>query len=360
MNHIYSFFKEMMAVVMWTALFFGFLFSPRIMQSFKTDKSINICIWSGIIDPQLFKKFEKETGIHVNVSYFEGNEELLVKLLATKGKGYDLVSPSDYVVDFLRINKLLQRIDRSKLDFYDDLNPKMLGHYFDPLNEYSVPSEWYIQGLGINTQFFKHGLPQASWATLFNPLIMPNHLGLLNDSRELIGLAIKYKYDVTRPMSHEEIQEIKKILVAQKKRAEAYTDFRGDFLLESGNCSLIVVANSIIWKTVKENPRIVYLIPEEGTFLNIENYVIPAVSKKAEYVYTLMNFLFRPEHQIHNFYEYGSLLSTRKDADYMFNTPELKDSVKFIHPDSELHVLPYQNFLTDDQVNEIWLAVKGE
>ena len=121
MNHQNPFLKIVLTISFWVVIFFGFLFAPRIMRHIKYDNSINVCIWSGIIDPQLFKKFEKETGIHVNVGYFDGNEELIVKLLATQGKGYDLVNPSDYVVDFLRQHGLLQRIDKSKLDFYDDL-----------------------------------------------------------------------------------------------------------------------------------------------------------------------------------------------------------------------------------------------
>ena len=157
MHKTHSFLQTFFTVSFWIVIFFVFLFAPRIVLNVRSSNSINICIWSGIVDPQLFKNFEKETGIHVNVSYFEGNEELLVKLLATKGKGYDMISPSDYVVDFLRKNNLLQRLDKSKLDFYDALNPKMIGHYYDPKNEYSVPSEWYIMGLGINADFFKNG-----------------------------------------------------------------------------------------------------------------------------------------------------------------------------------------------------------
>ena len=355
-----TFVRGMFVVTFWVTIFFGFLFTPRIMRHISSDNSISICIWSGVIDPQLFKKFEKETGIHVNVNYFESNEELLVKLFATQGKGYDMISPSDYVVQFLHQHGLIQRLDKSKLNFFDDLNPKLLGHYFDPKNEYSVPAEWYITGIGINTDYFKDGLPEASWDLLFNPQKMPDHLGLLGDSREMIGLAIKYKYGESRPINQKEVQEIKEILVAQRQKAEAYTDFRGDFLLESGNCSAVVVGNYVVWKTVRDDPKIKFLIPKEGTFLNLENYVIPAVSKKEHQVYKLLNFLYRSEYHKHNFAnEYASFMSSRKDADYMFDTPELKESLEYVRPDSTGQAWPYQNFLTDAQVNEIWLAVKG-
>lgn len=347
-------------VLFWIITIFALLYTGRVTKYFQHKNSINVFLWSGVIDPKMFARFEKETGIHVNASYYEGNEELLVKLLATKGKGYDMIVPSDYIVEFLVKNELLQKIDKSKLDFYDALNPKFLGHYYDPANDYSVPSEWYLEGIGVNMNHFKEGaLPEPSWSSIFDPEKTPSSIGLFNDSREMTGLAIKYLYGEVRPINAVEMHEVKRLLQKQKEKVEAYTDFRGDFLLESGNCSLVTAPSSFMWKTVKENPHIQYMIPKEGTFLNIENYVIPAASKKADMVYKLWNFLFQLDVQEHNF-NYGSLLSTRKDADFMFEIDELKDSTRLIDPaNSEDGPELFQNKLTDDQVNEIWLEVKG-
>lgn len=346
-------------VLFWIGSIFAYLYSGRALKYFRPQKSINVFMWSGVIDPKMFAKFEEETGIHVNVSYYEGNEELLVKLLATKAKGYDMIVPSDYVVQFLIKHDLLHKIDASKLDFLDKLNPKFMNHYFDPHNEYSIPAEWYIECLGVNTDHFEAGkLPEASWASIFDPAKTPNHIGLFNDSREVAGLAVKYLYGEIRAINAQEVQEVKKLLQEQKKKVEAYTDFRGDFLLESGNCSLVTVPNTFIWKVMQYNPNIIYLIPKEGTFLNLENYVIPAPSKKADLVYKLWNFLFRLKIQEHNF-NYGAFLSTRKDADFMFNEKFLKTSTQLIHPDSTNTAELFENKLTDEQINEIWLGVKG-
>lgn len=346
-------------VIFWIGVISAYLYTGKVLEYFRPKKSINVFMWSGVVDPKLFKKFEKETGIQVNVSYFDANEELLVKLLATKGQGYDMIEPSDYVVHFLVKNNLLQKIDHSKLDFWNALNPKFLGHYFDPKNEYSVPSVWYVEGLGINTNYFKDGnLPEASWASIFDPAKTPDHIGLFNDSREMIALATKYLYGEYRELNDQEIQEVKKLLQEQKKKVEAYTDFRGDFLLESGNCALVTVPNSYAWKTVRDNPNIVFEIPKEGTTLNLENYVIPKPSKKAHLVYQLWNFLFSLKIQQHNF-DNGALLSTRKDADFMFDVDVLKISTQLIHPNTDYNAEMFENKITDEQINEIWLGVKG-
>jgi spermidine/putrescine transport system substrate-binding protein len=350
-------FFRLAAICGWVAILFTFLFLPLLTQR-ADKKSINVFLWSGVIDPKFFKEFEQKTGIKVNVTYFGGNEELIAKLLATDSKGYDLISPSDYVVDFLIKHKQLKKLDKSKLNFYDKLNPKLLGYYFDPENDYSIPQDWYVLGLGINKKYFKNGLPPASWKTVFDPAFMPKNMGLINDSRELIGLAIYYKYGQLRPINQKEQLEIKELLVNQKRYVEAYTDFRGDFLLESGNCSMVLVGSNFIWKTLVKNPDLAFLIPQEGTFLGIENYVIPFHSQKADMVYQLLNFLFEPEVQRYNF-EHWSNCSPRKDADYLFENQALKEVIPFIHPDTPERALTFHNFLTDEQVDEIWLSVKG-
>ncbi|MFS8506699.1 MAG: extracellular solute-binding protein [Candidatus Babeliales bacterium] len=125
-------FFRLAAICGWVAILFTFLFLPLLTQR-ADKKSINVFLWSGVIDPKFFKEFEQKTGIKVNVTYFGGNEELIAKLLATDSKGYDLISPSDYVVDFLIKHKQLKKLDKSKLNFYDKLNPKLLGYYFDPV-----------------------------------------------------------------------------------------------------------------------------------------------------------------------------------------------------------------------------------
>ena len=254
---------------------------------------------------------------------------------------------------------LLKKLDKSKLNFIDSLNPKFLNYYFDPHNEYSVPAEWYIQVFGINKDYFKdRPEPQPRWATIFDHDTMPHHVGLMNDSRELIGLAVNYLYGSVRSINRKETKEIKRLLRKQKQKVEAYTDFRGDFLLESGSCSIVMVASSFIWKTVRDNKNIYYVVPEDGTYLNIENYVIPKASQKEELVYQFMNFLFRLDVQKNNF-EKQTFLSTRKDADFMFNAPELKPVVDYIHPESTKPLYIFQNKLTDRQVNEIWIETKG-
>ena len=107
------------------------------------------------MDPGVIADFEKETGIKVNLNYYSSNEELIVKLKATKGEGYDLIIPSDYAVKSLSKKNSSKTIDRSKSAFWNEINPALIGHFFDPENQFSIPFEWEIYGFGIDKEYFK-------------------------------------------------------------------------------------------------------------------------------------------------------------------------------------------------------------
>src|SRR3990167_9597284 len=333
-------------VAFWLAIIFGFLFLPGMMSDVgREQKSISVCLWPDVIDPKFFKEFEKETGIKVYVTYFDSNEELLVKMLATKGQGYDLISPSDYAIEFMAQHGLLKPLDKSKLDFFGALNQKLMGHYFDPNNDYSIPSEWYILGIAINKKEYAKPVTDPTLKIVFDAAYGTPKLGLINDPRELIQLTAYYLFGYTTFLTEEQVQQIKELLLEQKKNVVAYTDFRADFLLQSGTCSVVLASNAIVWKTLQEDLNIAFYVPREGAFLSMENYVIPATSEKEEYVYQFMNFLFSPAVQRYNF-ENHSYLSTRVDADYMYDVDELKESLAPVDPRTDIRLQAYRNIAT--------------
>ncbi len=345
-------------IMMWVSIFFGFLFLPNVSRHFKQD-TVNVFIWAGMTDPAVFKQFEQETGIAVNVSYFGSNEELIVKLLATDAQGYDLIIPSDYAVSFLKDHDLLQKLDKKKLPCFSRIDPTFLNHYFDKNNEYSIPIEWYVLGFGINKKYYKK-TPVKRWDAVFSQKELDGErLGILNDSRELIGLAVFYLYKKNRVINAQEMQEIKQLLKLQKQYAEAYTDFRGDFLLESGNASIVIMANSFAVKCLSSSKDIEFILPEEGTFLELENCVIPKKCVQTDEVYTLINFLLRPDIQKHNFTEAISLTTTT-DAQFLYDEPFIAQTLEYLHQLPHESLALFQNFMTDKQVNTIWLGCKGE
>lgn len=104
-----SFFIRFSIMVFWSAIILALLYLPG-MQIFPSkEKSINVFTWGDILERSVIDEFERSTGIKVHLSYYASNEELLVKLKATGGKGYDLIIPSDYSVKILKEEGLLKK-----------------------------------------------------------------------------------------------------------------------------------------------------------------------------------------------------------------------------------------------------------
>jgi spermidine/putrescine transport system substrate-binding protein len=179
---------KLMIIIFWASVFFGFLYAPKLFDYWKSNKTINVATWTDMLDEEMLKKFEKQTGISINLSYFENNDELLVKIRETKGAGYDLLIPSDHTVQLLIQEGLLQILDKPKITIWDRINPRLLDAYFDPENNYSLPYYWGIYGIGVNKDFFGGEIPEATWDLIFKPLHPFAKVSMLDNPREAILL----------------------------------------------------------------------------------------------------------------------------------------------------------------------------
>lgn len=315
-------------IITWVLIIFSFLFLPN-FYNLNSHKNINVLAWAGMYDLSYINKFEKETGIKVHFSYYESNEELLVKLRATKGQGYDLVIPSDYAVYTLRKENLLKKLDKNKLDFLNNLNPVLLGHYFDKKNRYTIPAEWAVFGLGIDKNFFKNPekLPQ-SWSLIFDNNII-NSLGykiaMANDPLVAIPIAALYLFGNLDHLTAQKLENVKRLMIKTKKNIEAYAEFRPDYYLITKNAQVAVASSAYIFRAMHNYKDIDFIIPKEGTLITIENFAIIAKTNKDDLIYKLINFLMRPETIKHHFENEQALLPVTTNV---IEQLELKDTIK--------------------------------
>ncbi len=154
-------------IALWITLIATILYWPNLKFSSSDENTLNVFAWGDILDPDVIARFQKKTGIHVNLNYYSSNEELIVKLRATQGAGYDLIIPSDYAVNVLAEENLLKPLDRSQLGFWPKIDPNLLNHFFDPDNRYSIPFEWEIYGFGIDADYFAAHPTRPSWKMIF-------------------------------------------------------------------------------------------------------------------------------------------------------------------------------------------------
>ena len=345
-------------VLFWVIVAFCFLWLSNQSLPWSEKKTIHILAWAQTIDPQALDDFETESGIELSISYYESNEEMLMKIQSTAGDGYDLVMPSDYAVKVLKDGGLLEKIDKSKLNFFQKLNPMFLNHYFDPKNEYSIPFYSAIYVIGFNKKRFKNTTPPTSWANIFLPKESYGGIVIPNDIREVICMAAKHLFGNTKNLNPEQVKQIKKALLKQKKQIEAYSDFRSDLILASRNSDVAVSNSSYIWQGMIADKNIDFVIPEEGSFITIENIVIPARSNNKDLVYKLLNHIYSFESMKRQSLRYA-FVPVRTDVLEAINEEDPGTPINLTK--AQLKKASFFRFdsLTEDQINDIWITLKS-
>ena len=218
-------------ILFWIALIFCGLYFPNWQWTEQSKMSINVFTWGDILDPHVIQAFEKESGVKVHLNFYASNEELIMKLKATHGVGYDMIIPSDYAIKLLIEEDLLKPLDKSTLTFIKSLNPRLMRHPFDPDNRYSLPFEWEFFSIG----YIKESGPFApSWNLLFTK---PNYkICMVNDPIEAVQFAAFFLYGNITHLTPEQKEGVKQLLKTQKKWVEAYAESRADYFLATRSC----------------------------------------------------------------------------------------------------------------------------
>lgn len=351
-------FTRLAIVCFWVLVIFAVLYFPNLKILPFEEKSINVFAWAGTLDPNVFADFERKTGIKVNLSYYASNEELQVKMRATDGAGYDLVMPSDYTVALFIKEDLIKPLDHTKLDFLNDLNPALLNHSFDPKNRYSIPFEWEIYGLGVDRSYFTDKPFFPSWRAIYDKDVIHYKIAINNDPIEAVLFCAFYLYGKTDSISEEEFQGVRQLLLEQRKWVEAYSDLRADYFIATGNCPVALSVNALIKRIRGLFPTIDFVIPEEGTFITIENFCIPKTTEKEKYVYKLLNHLYTTESIISHYDNLGLFPATLSPLDSIDLEDYERELLQMSREEfDKFHFI--KNILPQKKVRDLWVEVKS-
>jgi len=271
--------------------------------------------WEGMFPQEILDGFTKETGYTINYNNFDYDETMLAKLQAAKGGDYDLFIADDYIIETVIAEGLAQKLDKSKLKNYNNINPIYQGQFYDPNDEYTVPF-----GAGVQTIVFDPGLVDIDikgYADLFHPSLKDS-VGIIANYRVINGLALKVlgeSYN-TEDISKIEAAGEKLLELAPNIRVIKDDNLQDDLL--SGEISAAVMYTSQVTMAKLANPNLKIVFPEEGIGFGIMAGFIPSNAPNAEAAYAFMDYILRPEISA-QYFEWLGYYSTNRAADEYIN-----------------------------------------
>ncbi len=288
---------------------FLLMITPVVARTFQAGgqlPQLNIYTWSNYISPRVVHGFESEYHCKVNYDLYDSNEALLTKLQAGN-VDYDVVVPSDYMVEILVRQGLLARLDKARLpDAWANTDRRFLGLPFDPQNEYSVPYVWGTSGLAYRADLVKENVD--SWNALFDPRFA-GHILLLDDTREVFGMALKKLGYSLNSTDSAQIRQARDLLLRQKPMVKGYNSSNFEQDLAAGDAWLAQAYNGNLTFVMRDEPRIRYVIPKEGCTIWVDNTCIPRHAPHPRLAEDFINYSHRPD------------VAARFVNDSGFNTP---------------------------------------
>jgi spermidine/putrescine transport system substrate-binding protein len=253
--------------------------------------------WVEYIDPEIKDQFEADCGVEVIETNFDSNETLLATLQAG-GTGYDVIVPSDYMVQIMIDEGMLMELDFNVITNAVHLDPLNTNQYFDPEQKYTVPYFWGTSGFAVDTNVVTDYTD--SWSMMFDPdSPYCGQISMLDDQRETLGAALMYLGYSINDTDPAHLEEAKTLLIAQSDCVKAYDSQTNDDLIISGETVLahIWTGDAILAGLPDSGGRegIVYVIPEEGCTIWQDNLAVPVGAPDPYTAMVFINYLNDPE-----------------------------------------------------------------
>lgn len=315
--------------------------------------------WGDYVDPKTIELFEEETGISVTYEEYETNEIMYPKILSG-AIAYDLVCPSDYMIQRMIENDLLAKLNLDNIPNIKNMDSIYMeqSRSFDPDNAYSVP--YCVGTVGILYNKTMVHEPVDSWDILWDSKYADSIL--MQDSvRDAFAVALKRRGYSLNSSKVDQLIQAKDDLIAQKPLVQAYVVDQVRDKMIGNEAALGVIYSGEAGYTKRENPNLEYVIPKEGSNVWIDSWVIPKNAKNKENAEKFMNFMCRPDIALMNF-EYLTYATPNKAARALIKDEETRNS-KILFPNAEdLTNCETFQFLGDDvdsYYNELWNKVKS-
>lgn len=263
--------------------------------------------WTEYMPQEVLDMFEEEFGVDIVYTTFASNQEMLAKVKSGT-VAYDIVVPSDFYVQVMIEEGLLQKINFDNIPNFENIADEWKNLEYDPNNEYSVVYMYGYDGIIYNKDKVKE--TPTSWGDLWNPEYK-GHVVLMDAADELMSMAHQYLgHDMNDP-TEDEINEAGEKLKELMPNVMMFTE-APEAQLVNGEAWIVYGYSGEAGVAYKENPAIDFVLPEEGGIKWTDNMVIPANAKNKEAAEAFINFILRPE------------ISKMLSEDYPYGNPNVK------------------------------------
>lgn len=252
-------------------------------------QTLHLYNWGEYTGENIIRNFEEETGATVVMENFDSNEQMYIKVV--NGESYDILVPSDYMIQRLIQEDLLQKLDHSKLDCIDLLTEDVKGLPYDPKNEYSVPYFWGTAGIVYDkTKVDIKDLEEQGYNIFLNEKYKGD-IYLYDSERDSFMMALKALGYSMNTENEKEINEAYEWLVkcVQTMEPEIVTDEIIDNMAQ-GRKALGLIYSGDATYVMSENENMGYYLPETGTNLWSDAMVIPKNAKNPELAHAYINY----------------------------------------------------------------------
>ncbi len=301
-------------------------------------------------------EFEKLTGIKVNYVTYESNEDMYPKI-KNGGASYDIVIPSDYMIERMIDEGMLLEIKTEELPNYKYVSEDYKGMYYDPDDRYSVPYNVGMVGLIYNKTMVEEA--PTSWSALWDERYAGKIL-MIDNPRDAFAIPQKILGYSLNSTDEKELVDVAQMLIDQKPLLQGYVMDEIYNKMESGEAALVpyYVGDFVCMQEV--NPDLDFVYPEEGVNIFVDSMCVPECAQNYEAAMLYINFMLDPEVAMSNAYYIGYATPNRGVLDHPDYAEMLEN--KYLYPETEdmpdteyFHNLP-QETLTF--ISNLWSEIK--
>ena len=288
--------------------------------------------WGEYIDERVIDVFEKDTGIDVIYNTFEENEDMY-PIIASEAAVYDVICPSDYMIQKMIDEKLIQPLNKDNIPNLSHIDSEYLkrSEEFDPGNLYSVPYCWGTVGILYNKTMVDETID--SWGVLFDEKYKDEIL-MMDSVRDGFMIPLRYLgYDMNTT-NETELNEALALLQKQNPLVQAYVVDQVRDKMIGGEAAIGVIYSGEAIFTQRENPDLEYVVPKEGSNVWIDSWVIPSNAKNVTNAEIWINYMCRPDVALANF-NYITYSTPNTGARKLIEDEDIRNST-IAFPDSTI------------------------